>query len=290
MLLLALALIWGTSYILIKKGLIAFTPVELACLRLSISFVASVPFAIKALSAIPRDKFSAVFLIGFFGNGIPAFLFALSLTKSGSAVTGILNSLSPLWTLLVGIYFFKVVVSRQKVSGVIVGFMGAMVLVLGKRGENFQTDALYSLLPVAATLCYGISSNIMKEKMQTGNPIYVTSLALMTVGLPSLIGLFFTSAPAKIIGGQVWPSFACIAILSLFGTLIAWMLFYRLVQRTDALFAASVTYLAPIVAIGWGLLDGEVLNFLQLLGMLLILTGVYFTTSGKTMRIAGQTS
>ncbi len=231
---------------------------------------------------MPHDRYFTILLVGVFGSGVPAFLFALSMTKSGSAINGILNSLSPLWTLIIGFYLFKVHISAQKIAGVIIGFSGALVLVLGRTGASFQVDVLYSLLPVIATFCYGMSSNITKQKLQDQNAVYTTALAMSMIGLPALIGLFFTAAPAKIAAGHVWFPLACIASLSIFGTLIAWMLFYRLVQRTDALFAASVTYLIPIVAIAWGVLDGEFLNLIQMGGMVLILVGVYFTTRQNT--------
>ncbi len=233
---------------------------------------------LRALKSISRDKYRTIFLIGIFGSGAPAFLFSLSMTQSGSAVNGILNSLSPLWTLVVGFYLFKVAISTQKVFGVIIGFLGALVLVLGKSGTSFEVDVLYSFLPVIATFCYGLSSNITKQKLQNQNAVYTTALAMGMIGLPAMSALFFTEAPAKIVSGTVWFPLVCVVTLSVFGTLIAWMLFYRLVQRTDALFAASVTYLIPIVAIGWGLLDGEFLSLIQVGGMVLILVGVYYTT------------
>ena len=276
-----LTLIWGTSYILIKKSLLGFTAIELASLRVSISCLCALPLAIKGFKTIPRDKYPTLLMVGIFGSGAPAFLFALSMTKSGSAVNGILNSLSPLWTLVIGYYLFNVHISGQKVLGVVIGFIGALVLVLGKPGSSLQVDVLYSLLPVVATFCYGMSSNLTKQRLQNQNAIYTTAVAMAMMGLPVVAGLFFTGAPAKIVSGQVWIPFMCVATLSILGTLIAWMLFYRLVQRTDALFAASVTYLIPIVAIAWGILDGEVLSVIQVAGMLLILTGVYFTTRIK---------
>ena len=277
-LLLLLTFIWGTSYILIKKGLLVFSPVELAALRISISFLCSVPFAVNALRTIPREKYFTILQIGIFGSGAPAFLFALSMTKSDSAVNGILNSLSPLWTLIIGYYLFQLHISSAKILGVVLGFIGALVLVLGKSEASFKVDVLYSFLPVIATFCYGMSTNITKQKLQQQSPIYTTSLAMSMIGIPAFIGLLFTDAPAKIISGEVWLPFMYVAALSVFGTLIAWMLFYRLVQRTDALFGASVTYLIPIVAISWGIFDGEILSLLQFGGMVLILVGVYFTT------------
>lgn len=284
LLLAALTFIWGTSYILIKKGLIAFSAVELACLRISVSFLFSLPFLPKALKQVPKEKYLTVLQIGVFGSGAPAFLFAISMTHSGSAINGILNSLSPLWTLIIGYYIFKVNITAQKAIGVVIGFAGALVLVLGKGGA-IQVDVLYNLLPIIATFCYGMSSNLTKQYLQNLSPIYTTSLAMSMIGTPMLAGLLlFTDAPAQIISGTAWPSVAAVLALSLFGTLIAWMLFYKLVQRTDALFAASVTYLIPIVALAWGMLDGETLTLYQLSGFGLIMLGVYFTTRHSANR------
>lgn len=250
----------------------------MACLRIGISCLCSFPLAIKGIRTVNKSKLPLLLAIGLFGTGIPAFLFPLSMTHSDSSVNGILNSLSPLWTLVIGYYLFKVNITRQKLLGVLIGFAGALVLVLGKTGGNLRLDVFYSFLPVIATFCYGMSSNLTKQKLQNENAAHATSIAMAMIGLPALIILSFTAAPAKIVAGTVWLSLAAITTLSIFGTLIAWILFYRLVQRTDALFAASVTYLVPIVAIGWGVLDGEVLNLIQLLGFAFIITGVYYTT------------
>lgn len=273
-----LTIIWGSSYILIKKGLILFSPIELACLRVSISFLASTPFLFWAFRTIPREKYFVVLLTGIFGSGAPAFLFALSMTKSGSAINGIINSLSPLWTLVVGYFLFKVEITKQKTIGVFIGFLGAFVLVLGKGDGDFRIDILYTSLPIIATFCYGMSTNLMKQKLQSLNPIYTTSMAMTMIGIPALCGLFITEAPAKILSTGFSISLLSVLFLAIFGTLIAWMLYYYLVQRTDALFGASVTYVIPVLAVSLGLLDGEILSVFQLGGMVMILTGVYFTT------------
>lgn len=209
---------------------------------------------------------------------IPAFLFAFSMTKGESALNGILNSLSPLWTALIGYFAYSVAISGKKILGVAIGFIGAIVLVIGGANFSFKVNSFYTLLPVIATFCYGLGTNLTKQKMQNENPIYTTAISMSMVGVLALAGLFFTAAPAKIISGQVWASLAAVAALAAFGTFIAWIIFYRILQRTDVLFATSVTYLVPIVAISWGLFDGEILTIMQIGGMLLILTGVYFTT------------
>ncbi len=273
-----LTLIWGTSYILIKKGLIAFTPVELTCLRIGISGLCAFPVAVGAIKFVPKEKYITLLLVGLFSSAIPAFLFALSITKSDSSVNGILNALSPMWTILVGYYVYHVIISKQKVTGVVIGFLGAVVLVVGKGLNNIKIDLAYGFLPLVATFCYGIGTNITKHKLQHDNPVGTTAVAMSMTGIPALIACFFTGAIPKIASGNVWPSLACVAVLAVVSTLTAWVLFYRLLQRTDALFAASVTYLVPIVALSWGLLDGEVLTLIQFGGMALILMGVYFTT------------
>ena len=285
-LLFLLTLIWGTSYLLIKKGLTGFSPLELAALRVSISFIVSFPLAVYAILQIPKKKYFTILQIGFFGSGAPGFLFALSMTRSGSAVNGILNSLSPLWTLLIGYYLFRLQITRQKIFGVLIGFLGAVILVLGQSGMKQQVDILYSFLPVIATFCYGMSTNITKQKLQHENPFFTTALAMTMIGLPATIILAFTGTPEKILSGSVWYPFISVLLLSIFGTLIAWGLFYKLIQRTDALFGASVTYLIPIVAIAWGLFDGETVSIIQIGGMMLILAGVYFTTSLGKIRIS----
>jgi len=261
-----------------KKGLMGFTAIEMACLRISISFVCALPVALKAFKSISKEKYFTLMVIGFISILFPAFLFAFALTNGESAVNGILNALSPLWTAVIGYYFFKAIISGRKMLGVAIGFAGAVALVMGAPGFSFQVDVAYAALPVIATFCYGLGTNLTRQKMQNENPIYTTAISMSFAGVPALIALFCTNAPAKIAGGQVWLPLAAIAALAVFGTFIAWILFYRLLQRTDMLFATSVTYLVPIVAVSWGILDGELLGIIQIGGMLLILAGVYFTT------------
>lgn len=250
-------------------------------LRIAISFVAAMPFLIKAVRTVPRDKYFTILQIGLLGTALPALLFAVAMTKSGSAINGILNSLSPLWTLLIGYFMFNLAITTRKISGVLVGFGGAVLLVFGKTNQLANADWWYTSLPLIATFCYGLSSNLTKQKLQNQNPLYTTSLAMAIIGIPAFVGLWFTDVPQVVFSGSAWLSVVSIVFLAVFGTFIAWMLFYRLVQRTDALFAASVTYLIPLVAIFWGLLDGEQLSPIQFGGMMLILLGVYFTTSSK---------
>jgi drug/metabolite transporter (DMT)-like permease len=271
-----LTIIWGSSYILIKKALIAFTPIEVGLLRLSLSFLVTTPFLIGALKNVRNENLGDIIIVGLLGTGLPVFLFAFATTKISSSVNGIINSLSPLFTVLSGFLLFKISVSREKILGVLIGLLGAVVLVVGRYGLNLSLSS-YALLSVLATLCYGTNSNYVKEKFSKSNVLQITSLAMAIMGAPSLIALFLLDVPQKIITQpNALLSFSGILFLAVFGTVVAWIIFYKLVQRTDALFAASVTYLIPLVAILFGVLDGELFTQLQAFGMALILLGVYF--------------
>lgn len=281
LLLALLTLIWGTSYILIKKALLTFAPVQVAALRVSLSFVACIPFYAPALRAIPRSKYHHLLFLGVIGIGIPAFLFAYSQTRISSAVSGIINSLSPLFTVLTGLLIWRVHTPVMKLAGVLIGLAGAVVLVFGKSGFNMNGDMIYTILPVIATLFYGINSNYVKQHFSGTNPLYVTALSIGFIGIPAAIILFNTDFIERIQGPTGLQGLGCVAGLAVFGTLAGWLIFYRLIQRRDPLFAASVTYLVPIVAIAWGLGDGETLNIYHGIGMVLILIGVYFVSRAK---------
>lgn len=276
--LIALTLIWGSSYILIKRGLLVFTPVELASLRISISMLVSLPLVFRAIKIVPVKLFGYVLLTGLFGSLIPGFLFAFSLTHISSSINGIINSLSPLFTLLIGVFLFGAQTTHRRIYGVVIGFAGAAVLVLFKSNGALNADLSWAILPVAATFCYGMSGNIVKEKLSNQPALYMTALAMLMVGTPTTY-VALQTVPFKLQTVEgAWLAFSYVAALSVFGTFIAWMLYYKLVQNTDALFASSVTYLIPLVAVAWGLWDGETFSVFQAVGMVLILWGVWLVT------------
>ncbi len=282
LLLLVLTLIWGSSYILIKKGLIYFSPVDLALIRISFSALAVSPFVFSAWKQTPRQILPWVVIIGLSGSGIPAFLFAVSVGKLGSSVSGILNALSPLFTLLLGVLFFQQSAGRSQIAGVLLGLMGAIFLQLKNGSGGWQLEWQYLLLPLGATCCYGLSANITRYKLAELKPLHATSLAMMAIGVPCLLYLLISGKGMQFMADkQLYNGFGYIALLSVLGTVVAWSLFYKLVQQSDALFAASVTYLIPVVALGWGLADGEWLDWRHAAGLSLILIGVYFVSRKK---------
>jgi drug/metabolite transporter (DMT)-like permease len=282
LLLAALTLIWGTSYILIKKSLVVFSPIQATSIRISVSFLLCLPFLRSAVRDIPRAKYPHTLMVGVLGTGLPSILFNLSMTHVNSSVTAIINSLSPLFTVLTGFLIWQVSTTRIKLMGVLIGLAGAVVLVFGKHGMSIQGDMIYVIMPIVATLCYGTNSNFVKQHFPATNALHVTVLSIVAIGLPA-IGLLLWSDVIGTVQSEpgAYQALGYVVILAVFGTFIGWLLFYKLVQRRDALFAASVTYLIPIVAIAWGLADGEGLALYQLAGLGLILAGVYFVSRNK---------
>lgn len=287
LLLFLLALIWGSSFILIKKGLLAFPGDQAASIRLFVSCIFISPFAWKYIRIIPKSKILFCILVGIFGSGTPAFLFSYAQTNLSSSMAGILNTLTPVFTLVLGILLFQLSANIYKKAGIALGFAGAIMLVYNG-SEIKGTLSMYAVLVVLATMCYAISVNIMHKYLKGLNPISIAALALLFVGPPAGIYLFFTDFPDRLIfHPDAMKSFGSLVILALFSTTIATVLFNRLVQMTGAIFSSAITYLIPVVALFWGFADGEVLQVIDLLGLLAILGGVYLTNK-KTQSVTAS--
>lgn len=284
LLLLSLTLIWGTSYILMKKVLVIYTPIEMASLRLAVAGLVCIPFLPQALKHIPREKFGKAFFVGAIGSGIPAFLFAYAMSRISSSVGGIINSLSPLFTVLTGLLFWNIRAPAVKVLGIFIGFVGALVLVFGKNGFELNGDVAYAILPVVATFCYGFNSNYVRQNFSGTNSVMLTALGMTMTCIPAIAILLGTDFLTRIHQPGGLQALAYVSILGGFNTVVSNILFYRLIQRTGPLFAASVTYLIPIVAIGWGVYDHEGVAAYHMLGLTLILMGVYFVSRQPTVK------
>ncbi|MBS1518108.1 MAG: DMT family transporter [Bacteroidetes bacterium] len=275
-LLAALTLIWGSSYILIKKGLVAFSPGQVATMRLTFAFLVMLPVALKYLRRIPGRILFVMVLIGIIGNLIPYLLFAISQTVISSSVVGIINALTPIFTMIIAVFIFKYKIKLIQVAGMILGFAGIAGLSLVDESGIFGSINVYIWLVIAATLCYAVSLNLIKVYLSDIRSLIVTAVSLLSVGPFCMIYLFSTDFIHRFetVPGSGF-SMLCIAILGIVGTAFALILYTKLIQITDALFATTVTYLLPIVSIIWGLLDGEVLYTVHFAGMILILAGVY---------------
>lgn len=275
LLLLVLALIWGSSFILIKKGLTVFSAAEVGALRIFSAALFSIPIAVSFLRELRKRQLWLLLFIGFLGSFIPAFLFAFAETAISSSLTGILNALTPLCVLIAGAVFFRQHITIKSSIGLAIGFAGTLLLILSGNGRVGDIN-YYALLVVLAALCYGFNLNIIKEYLSDVSPMAITSVSLLFVGPLSLIYLlFFSDFTANVVAvGVGWPLIAII-LLGVVGTTAALVLFNKLVQMQSAVFASLVTYLIPVVAVFWGLLDGENITLLHFLGMAAILSGVY---------------
>lgn len=272
-----LALIWGSSFILMKRGLESFSHIQLAALRLCIAGLVMLPFTVKFIKQVKRQDILPLTALALFGNGFPYFFFAYAQTELGSGITGALNSAVPLFTLIISALVLRVPTSVLKVVGVLVGLAGALTLVLSTAGPDAKEgNYIYGLWVIAATVCYAISINTVKTKLSHYKPLMTSSIPLTAVAIPLLI---YIPVVEPISFGELtneeWKNLGAIAVLGLFGTAIALILFNRLIQLSSAVFASTVTYLIPIVAMVWGFVDGEVISLQQVIGLAVVLGGVY---------------
>lgn len=276
LILLLLAAIWGSSFILMKRGMTVFSPNQVAALRMFIAFVFLLPLTYKHIKKEMVPHWKAFLAVGFFGNFVPAFLFTKAETGISSSLAGMLNSLTPLFTLILGIAFFKIKVTRINVLGIIIGFAGALGLISASGLADLGTNINYSYLVVIATFFYGVSVNIIKKYLSGINSVTITVWAFTMVGPPAGLYLITTdfSERLQFASGAI-EAMGYITLLAVVGTAIAVIVFNMLIKQTTALFASSVTYLIPIVAMIWGFADHENVNFMHFLCICIILIGVY---------------
>jgi drug/metabolite transporter (DMT)-like permease len=283
-LLLILALVWGSSFILIKFGLKALTPGEVGALRIVAAAVFLLPLAVRNLKGIDRRQWLYLFIIGLCGSLIPSFLFAIAQTQIPSSVTGILNALTPMFTMIIGFIFFNQRLSLNTTIGLLIGFAGSIYLILAGNEGGIAGINYYALLIVLATIFYGTNLNIIKFKLSKLNARTITSISLILVGpIATVYLLGFTDFISHM---TVENSYyiGAVVLLGVLGTAIALVLFNEMVKITNPIFASSVTYLIPIVAVVWGLLDGERLFVPHYIGMALIILGVYLANKKRTAR------
>jgi drug/metabolite transporter (DMT)-like permease len=265
-----LSLIWGTSYILMKKGLESFSTYQIAGLRVLITFLCLLPVAIINLPKITRENFRSLAIIGFFGSGIPAFLFPLAQTRIDSSLAGMLNSLSPVFTMVLGIMFYNRKVFKSQIAGVFLGLIGAAGLLYS---ESFTFNS-YGLYVVLATFLYSISTNEV-SKIHNLNGLQITSLAFFLLSPFAMILLLISDYHAAMETQHWLRNLGFIAILSVIGSAIALALFYLLVKDTSPVFGSMVTYFIPIIATLWGIADNEHFTYSMLVSLALIIGGVY---------------
>jgi drug/metabolite transporter (DMT)-like permease len=279
-LLIALSLIWGSSFILIKKSLNHFNPYEVGALRVLISGIVLMPYAISKIKLFPKRHLKWLIIAGLTGSFIPMFLFPMAETEVSSSIAGIINSMMPIFVIIVGSLVWKFSTTKRQLLGVLISFFGACILALGS-GEGGEIKVYPILLLLLATLLYAVSTTTIKSKLHEVPAIlmsaYIFSFVLF---LPSLIALVLSGFFKDLTLNQsTLEGLGFVAILSIVGTGLAMMLNYKLLSISTPLFASTVTLLMPIVAIIWGVLDGEKLTTQQSVGALIILAGLIFLRS-----------
>lgn len=285
LILLSLMLTWGSSFILIKKGLIVFSSSQIGCLRIGITFLVLLPFAFKRLKMLNRKHWIALLFIGI-GSSAPAFLFPMAQKGIDSATAGVLNSLSPLFTMLLGLAFFRIKVKWINVLGVLIGLIGAIGLISVSGNASFEFNFGYAAYIILATIFYALNANMIKSFLQDLDSFTVTIFSFFIFGVPALIYLF-VSTPFIIQLNQdphFWQGLAYVSTLAVVGTAIALIFFNYLIKINTAVFASSVTYLIPIVALLWGIIDGEHFSVVYILWILMILIGV-FLVNAKRLKV-----
>lgn len=273
--LVTLALIWGSSFILIKKGLGGLNPFQLGSLRIIFCAVFLLIVGFKSLSSIAQHQWKYIALTSLFGTFIPAYLFAIAETKVSSSICSILNSLTPLNTLIIGAIAFGLNFRRNQIFGIIIGLLGTAVLIFNGRAQTASEDNSFSVFVLIATICYATNVNLIKKYLSDVKPLSITTGNFLVMLVPAIVILFFTDFTTKIHLQSTQHAMFFVMILGIIGTGVANVIFYKLIQISSPIFASSVTYLIPIVACLWGILDNELLTPLQFLGAFIILIGVY---------------
>ena len=268
--LILLSLIWGTSYILMKKGLESFSPLQVGALRIVITFICLLPVALKHFNHLNRTNILSVIIIGLFGSVIPAFLFPLAETKISSSLAGMLNSMSPVFTLLFGITIYKRKLIKTQIAGVFLGLLGATGLLY----TGSFTFNIFGLFVVLATILSGISSNEVSHVKEL-NGIKITALSFFVTSPVAIIYLLFSDLSAPM-HTENWVRNLCfIGILAILGSAIALVIYYLLIRDTSPIFGSSVTYFIPVVATLWGLADNEHFSSSMLVSVIFIFAGVF---------------
>ncbi|AEE19361.1 DMT family transporter [Dokdonia sp. 4H-3-7-5] len=281
--LVVLSIIWGSSFILIKKGLLGLEPLQLGALRILFSAFVLLLFGWKSLKSINKLAWKWIGVSALLGTGIPVFLFAFAETEIDSAVVGILNSSVPLLAFVFGILLFGAKFIKQQFIGVLLGLIGAGALIYIGAQINEEQNYWYASLVIIASSLYALNVNIIKRHLQDVSALAIAAGNFVFLIIPALIILFYSDFFELPLSTDttIQQSTGYIVLLSIFGTAIAKVMFNKLVQISNPVFASSVTYLMPIISVTWGLLDGEAFTSLQVIATLIILTGVYIGNTGK---------
>ena len=276
----ALSFIWGSSFILIKKGLVGLTAIELGSIRIIISALALIPFTFNRLKEITFKQWKWIIISAFVGSFFPAFLFAFAEQEIDSSVASILNSIVPLNTIIIGLVLFGIKSTKRQIIGVLLGFFGAYQLIISGMNLNPDQNYFYSGLVIICSFLYAFNVNIIKKYLQELSAVAIATGHFIVILIPSIIVLLISDFNfEKLQSTETQTSLFYVVLLAIFGTTLAKILFNKLINISSAVFASSVTYSMLIVSIFWGILDGENFSFNQLFATVIIVLGILLTNN-----------
>ena len=277
-----LSIVWGSSFILIKKALLGVSPVQLGALRMIFTSIFMLFFAFPSLKKIQKKHWKYLLYTALSGTFIHGFLFAFAISNIDSSIVSILNSLTPFNTLIFGALVFGFAFKKKQFIGILIGLLGTLILILKGANLHPNQNYWYALLIIIASVGYAFNANLMKKYLFDLDALAITTGNFLLLFIPAMIVLCFTDFFISFEVTQTkLMSLGYIGILSIVGTGIAKTIYNKLVQISDPIFSASVTYLIPMVAIFWGILDGETLSLIQILGGVIILLGVFLVNKSK---------
>ena len=274
----ALSFIWGSSFILIKKGLVGLTAIELGSIRIIISAFVLIPFTFNRLKEITFKQWKWIIISAFVGSFFPAFLFAFAEQEIDSSVASILNSIVPLNTIIIGLVLFGIKSTKRQIIGVLLGFFGAYQLIISGINLNPDQNYFYSGLVIVCSFLYAFNVNIIKKYLQELSAVAIATGHFIVILIPSIIVLLISDFNfEKLQNPQTQTSLFYVTLLAIFGTTLAKILFNKLINISSAVFASSVTYSMLIVSIFWGVMDGEKFSINQLFATIIIVIGILLT-------------
>ena len=278
----ALSVIWGSSFILMKEGLVSLTAFQVASLRIISSGLVLLPLAIRHFRSVPVKKIGYIALSGVLGSLLPAYLFCVAEVHIDSGLAGTLNALTPVFAIIVGALFFQSRTSTNKVIGIIVSLTGSVLLFFAQPGFHENSNATDVFLVMAATVMYGFNINMVNRFLADIPSLQIASIALSINAVPALIVLYFTGYFSEdIFSRPILAAAGYTFILGVMGTALASVIFYMLIKRAGMVFSSMVTYAIPVVAMGWGVIYGERIGWKQVVCLLIILSGVYIANRSR---------
>lgn len=277
-----LALVWGSSFILMKKALIGLSPVQLGALRVLIAGVFLLLVGFKSLKEIQPKHYKYIVYTAITGTFVPVFLFAYAVSGIDSSIASILNSLTPFNTFIVGALAFGFTFKKQQLLGIFIGLIGTVILILKGADLNPNQNYWLSFLIIIASIGYAFNVNMVKKYLHDISALSIVAGNFLLLIVPAFIVLVFTDFFSTFEMNQTKiNSLGYVAVLAIVGTGLAKVLYNKMVHLATPIFASSVTYLIPIVAVFWGILDSEKLSFTQLIAAVIILFGVYLVNKKK---------